>query len=331
MSLMLALVCVLAQDDPQATPDQKLQVRLSRAWEQTGPADPALLADAKASGSFGARYLGLLLQVRETLAQGKGHECVYQRIVTLSGSPGAVEHLKALAASFKAAVYCKDCNNGKVVCSQCQGKKRTEVKCLVCEGKGRVGAPGAVDKTQVTMKCRNCDGKAVFRDVRCPGCSGTGVNDCPSCLGSPWHDRACTVKECRNGRVPCSQCKGKGKVEVTCPTCQGRGRLNAPGAVNPGEVTQRCNDCDAKGVLKEKSPCPSCDTAIGIGWARCGVCRGEVGRAAVATPSAVYETESCAACGGKGWPQEGKAVACTKCLGLGVRIKPVSAPLRTLD
>ncbi len=328
MPFALLLLCVLAQDDLQGTSDQKLQARLSRAWERTGPPDPSLLSDATSSPSFGTRYVALLLQVRETLQHSRGHECTYQKIQALSGSggsPGAAEHLRALATSFKAAVYCRECKDGKVVCTQCQGRKRTELKCLVCEGKGRVGAPGALDKTAVTMKCRNCDGKAVFRDVRCPGCSGTGVNDCPGCLGSPWHDRACTVKECRNGRVPCPQCKGKAKVEVTCPTCQGRGRVNAPGAVNPGEVTQRCNDCESRGTLKDKAPCPSCDgSAVGIGWTRCEVCRADGHKAAVATLASVFEMEPCAACGGK-------SAGCAKCLGLGVRVKPASAPLKTLD
>ena len=329
MAIAVALLCVLLQDEPQGTPDQRLQWKLCRAFESE-KIDVALVADAKSSSNFGTRYAAALVQVKESLAAGKRHECTHQKLVTLGGPTDAVEHLRALAASYKAAVYCKDCTNGKVVCGQCNGKKRTEVKCLVCEGRGRVGAPGAVDKTAVTMKCRNCDGKQVFRDVRCPGCSGTGTVDCASCLGSPWHDRACSVKECRAGRVPCPQCKGKGKVEVTCPTCQGRGRVNAPGAVNPGEVTQRCNDCDSKGTLKDKAACPSCDgSAIGIGWARCEVCRGGDGhKDAGAAASAVFETESCAACSGKGWPS---GAACAKCLGLGVRIKPATAPTKTLD
>jgi DnaJ-class molecular chaperone len=133
------------------------------------------------------------------------------------------------------------------------------------------------------------------------------------------------VKECHAGRVPCATCKGKTKVEVTCPTCQGRGRVNAPGGVNPGEVTQRCNDCESRGILKEKAPCPSCEnSAVGIGWAKCGVCRGDGAHAAVATVDKVFETEPCAACAGKGWP-------CAKCHGLGVRIRPAAAPQKTLD
>jgi hypothetical protein len=228
MVITFAILFALSQNEPEGSPEQRLQWKLSKAFEQAGAVDASLIADAKSSPSFGTRYVALVVQIKEALGARGRHECTYQKIVTMSpngGPPGAAEHLRALATSFKAAVYCHDCKDGKVVCGQCQGKKRTDVKCLVCEGKGRVGAPGAVDKTAVTMKCRNCDGKQVFRDVRCPGCSGTGVVDCPGCLGSPWHDRACTVKECRGGRVPCSQCKGKGKVEVTCPTCQGRGQL----------------------------------------------------------------------------------------------------------
>lgn len=329
MAIAVALLCSLLQDEPQGTPDQRLHWKLCRAFESE-KIDASLIADARSSPNFDTRYAAALVQVKESLASGKHHEVAYQRLVTLGGPAGAAEHLRALAASLKAAVYCRECTNGKVVCGQCQGKKRTEVKCHVCEGRGRVGAPGAVDKTAVTMKCRNCDGKQVFRDVRCPGCSGTGAVDCPSCLGSPWHDRPCTVKECRNGRVPCPQCKGKGKVEVPCPTCMGRGRLNAPGAVNPGEVTQRCNDCDAKGILKDKANCPSCDgSAIGIGWVRCEVCRGGDGhKDSAMAPSTIFETESCPACGGRGWPS---GTSCPKCLGLGVRIKPATAPTKTLD
>ncbi|MBV8879934.1 MAG: hypothetical protein JO332_08230, partial [Planctomycetaceae bacterium] len=277
MTVILALLLALLQDDPQGSPDQRLQWKLTRALEQAGSVDPSLIADASASPSFGTRYAALVLQIRESVGTGRRHECTYQKVLGASpagGPRGAADHFRALAASYKAAVYCGDCKDGKVVCGQCQGKKRTEVKCPACDGKGRVGAPGAVDKTAVTMKCRNCDGKQVFRDVRCPGCAGTGAVDCASCSGSPWHDRACTVKECRAGRVPCATCKGKGRVEVTCPTCQGRGRVNAPGAVNPGEVTQRCNDCDSKGILKDKAPCPSCaGSASGLGWAPCDVCR----------------------------------------------------------
>lgn len=194
------------------------------------------------------------------------------------------------------------------------------MKCHACEGKGRVGAPGAVDKTQVTMKCRNCDGKSVFKDVRCPACSGTGIKDCPACLGSPWHDRACSVKECRNGRVPCSQCRGKGRVEVKCPSCQGRGRVGAPGAIDPSQVTQRCNDCDAKGVMKDRQPCPSCEgTSIGLGLQNCSVCRGGGRKASVAEVPAVFETEPC-----KGGP-------CATCYGLGVKIRPAGNPAKLPD
>lgn len=306
MNLLLALLPLLFQDEPQGN----------------------------APSTFAARYAAAVADLRETLDRGERHEACYQRMVRFSaegGPPGAADHLQALAASFKAAVYCRDCTNGKVVCAQCQGKKRAEVKCCACEGKGRVGAPGAVDKTAVTMKCRNCDGKAVFRDARCPSCSGTGLNECPTCLGSPWHDRGCMVKECRGGRVPCPQCRGKGKGEGICATCQGKGRVAAPGAIDPTQVTQRCNDCDGKGFLKDKPPCPNCEgSAVGIGYLKCAACK-EGRKAAVAPASAVFDTESCAACGGKGWPTEGKAAACPKCQGLGLRLKPASSPSKTLD
>ncbi len=255
---------------------------------------------------FPSRYQSLLEQIKQTLVRGSGHEACHQKILSMPCPPGASDQLRALAASFKAAVYCRDCKFGKVSCSQCGGKKRTEVKCHVCEGKGRVGAPGAVDKSQVTQKCRNCDGKAVFRDVRCPTCCGTGVNDCAQCLGSPWHDRACAAKECRNGRLACATCRGKGRIEPQCATCQGKGRVGAPGAIDPSQVTQRCNDCDAKGFLKEKQNCPDCNgSPVGMGFVKCTDC----GRKPpVADVSAVFDTEPCDPCG--------------SCFGLGFRIRP---------
>ena len=334
MNLLLALLPLLLQDEPQGTPEQRLQYRLARSFDPIERLDAALLGSAKNASSFGLRYVSAMVQLKDTLTRGDRHEACYQRISSLSaegGPAGTGDHLRALAAGFKAAVYCRDCTNGKVVCAQCQGKKRTEVKCFACEGKGRVGAPGAVDKTAVTMKCRNCDGKAVFRDARCPSCSGTGVNECPACLGSPWHDRACFVKECRTGRVPCPQCHGNGKGEGMCATCQGKGRVGAPGAIDPTQVTQRCNDCDGKGFHKDKPPCPNCEgSPVGIGYLKCSACK-EGRKASFAAPSAVFETEACASCGGKGWPAEGKAVACPKCQGLGVRLKPVASPFKTLD
>lgn len=330
---MILLLSLLLQAEPQGTPEQRLQYRLSRSFEPIERLDAALLASAKNASSFGLRYVSAMLQLKDALTRGDRHEACYQRLSTLSaegGPPGAGDHLRALAAGFKAAVYCKDCTNGKVVCAQCLGKKRAEVKCYACEGKGRVGAPGAVDKTAVTMKCRNCDGKAVFRDARCPSCSGTGLNECPTCLGSPWRDR-CSVKECKLGRVPCPQCQGKGKGEGRCGTCQGRGRIGAPGAIDPTQVTQRCNDCDGKGFSKDKPPCPNCEgSPVGIGYLKCAACK-EGRKNPIAPPSAVFETEPCGACGGGGWPEDGKGAACPKCQGLGVRIKPVSSPSKLLD
>ena len=316
MQVLLLLLCAGVQDD--------LQLKLARSFSQPDVVDPDLIAAGRSSSSFATRYVAAIVQIKDTLARGGPHERCHQALAALSGPPAAADHLKALAASFKDAMFCEECRNGKVVCGQCQGKKRTEVKCQVCEGKGRVGAPGAVDKSQVTQKCRNCDGKAVFRDVRCPSCSGTGLNDCPSCLGSPWHDRGCSVKECRSGRVPCPQCRGKGRVEATCPSCQGKGRVGAPGAVDPSQVTQRCNDCDGKGVLKDRPPCPTCDgSSVGMGFVKCAACR--EGRKASAAPlSSVFETDPCPECGGK-------TGACAKCFGLGVRIRPAAAPSKTLD
>ena len=110
---MIFLLCLFLQE-----PD--LQTRLARAWNQTGPADPAVLEAASSSADVGVRYVAALLQMRETLARGSGHERCHQRLSSLGGPSGA-----ALAASFKAAVYCRDCKFGKVSCAQCAGKNAT--------------------------------------------------------------------------------------------------------------------------------------------------------------------------------------------------------------
>ena len=80
---------------------------------------------------------------------------------------------------------------------------------------------------------------------------------------------------------------------MTCPTCQGRGRVNAPGGVNPGEVTQRCNDCDSKGILKDKAPCPACDgSALGIGCALPSLMKAT--RTSAFTSTSPFRRTSCA-------------------------------------
>lgn len=316
MTITAAILLSLFQQD--------LDARLARAFHQPEKADPSLLTSAKSSPSFGVRYVAALVQIKDTLTHGGKHEDCYRRLAGLStegGPKGAADHVRALAAGFKDAVCCKECKSGKVVCATCSGKKRADIKCPICDGKGRVGAPGAVDKSQVTQKCRNCDGKQIFRDARCSSCPGTGLNDCPGCLGSPWRDRPCALKECRIGRVPCGECRAQGKVEATCATCKGRGRVGAPGAIDPTQVTQRCNDCDGKGVHKEKQPCPSCSgSAVGLGYLKCGACGTDAKRAGIAPVSAVFETEPC--------PCDG---SCRLCFGLGVRIRPAAAPTRLLE
>jgi DnaJ-class molecular chaperone len=47
--------------------------------------------------------------------------------------------------------------------------------------------------------------------------------------------------------------------------------------------------------------------------------------------SQVFTTESCGTCNGTGWPEPEKAVPCSKCQGLGVRIKPTSDPFKTIE
>lgn len=332
---MIALfTAALLQAEPAGTADQVTHFKVAHAFREPERADGALEARAKNSSLFGARYAALLLEIRRSLETGTRHEATFMALAQASssgGPKGAAEHLRALALSFKKAVYCKECRDGKVTCPQCQGKRKVDIACKVCGGKGRVRAPGAAPGADVTHKCRNCEGRRILKGVGCPTCSQQGVADCGACLGKPWRDKRCAAKGCQNGRVTCPTCQGKGKVPATCGDCEGKGRVQAPGAVN-AVITQRCNPCDGKGVLKEPDPCPACSkSAIGIGLAPCA-CRGGENRVkAGASLADVFSTDPCAACSGKGWPDPKKAEACPRCLGLGVRVAPAADPSKRLE
>ncbi len=212
-------------------PDQILHHRLSRQFARPALEGEPPGAAGRSAAAFGARYAAVLLDVRHALARGERLQAAHAALLELpvSGGPrGAAEHLKALAASLKAPVFCKDCRNGQVACPQCQGKTRVDIDCGVCKGQGRVRASGAVAGADVTVKCRNCEGRKVFRDVGCPGCSKSGATACGSCKGKPWREGVCGVRECAGGRVPCGDCKGTGWKHFDCPVCQGKGRVRAP-------------------------------------------------------------------------------------------------------
>jgi len=286
-----------------------------------------------ASSSFGVRYAAMILQIRKTMERGAGFEATYNDIQTHTGSsapPGAEAHLKALKLSFRNAVRCKECKEGRIRCTGCDGKTRVDLPCQLCQGSGRTMAPGAVDGARVTQKCRNCDGKKVFKDVGCPTCSRSGYLPCTACAGRPWRDVGCGNVACRAGWTPCASCGRKGRVDAPCPDCNGTGRVTAPGAVEGARVTQKCRTCNENhGVFRLGAKCSDCD---GTGLVRCDTCKGKPGETKISIPlSEVFSTEPCHDCSGTGWPWAPLPVPCRACAGMGLRVRPSADPSKLLE
>src|SRR5437762_155561 len=194
MSLALAALCCLLQSDPDA-----LSQKIVGSFAEPEKIDPADESAARLSGSFGPRYATLLLDVHRCVARDGGNEAVFRSLTQFScagGPKGAADHVRALATSFKKAVYCRECKDGKIACGDCKGKGHVDqLKCAVCSGAGRVRPQGATGATDLSVKCRNCEGRGVFKDAGCPSCSKSGLRNCAACMGRPWHDRKCSVAE----------------------------------------------------------------------------------------------------------------------------------------
>jgi DnaJ-class molecular chaperone len=311
-----------------------LHYRIAKAYKQPEELDPSLNALARNSPNFGVRYAAMVAEIQRSLSRGSSYESTFSsltRVDAFGGPRGAREHLRTLALSFKAAVSCHECKAGKVTCGNCMGKTRVDVPCPECEGKGRVHAPGAVGNADVTQKCRNCEGKKVFRDAGCPVCKRTGQTNCAACNGRPWLDQRCSDPACRNANVPCPDCRGRGRKDLICPVCNGTGRTRAPGAVGDAVVLQKCRNCqEERGVFEGVQKCGTC---AGFGILKCEACKAMPGgRKSNPIPvAAVFTTDPCRDCGGNGWPLATIALACPSCLGLGVKVKPTSDPTKTLN
>jgi hypothetical protein len=337
MNTVVLLACVAFQSDPSGTPEQLMLYKLARRYNQPSQVDAPLESMGLASSNFATRYCAALVQLHRCVESGRGYESAYQRLLRLSGSAGperAADHLKALAASLKASVCCKDCKEGKVPCGTCQGKGRVDLPCNACKGAGRVRPSGAVGNTDASVKCRNCDGQRIFKNVTCPSCSRSGFTRCDSCKGKPWPDARCAIPECKEGRLPCPGCQGSGWQIVKCPFCEG-GRFRASGAAGNADVTVKCRNCEVNGQQGNgtlRTECSSCQRTGRVTCDTCGGAFGRKGGGSQGPPMAqVFTTESCGTCNGAGWPEPDKAVPCSKCRGLGVQIKPTSDPSKTLE
>ena len=322
------------------------------------PADPGEPAARPLTG-FALRYSTLLASIDRTLARGSGFEAMYKELLEASGASGGprgtAEHLKALAASLKDAVACRDCSGGKIGCERCGGKGRVDLDCSTCQGQGRVRASGAVGDADVTVKCRNCEGKRIFRGVTCPSCARAGKTTCATCRGNVWPSDRCPRPECNAGRTPCPTCSGAGVTMEKCPYCV-KGRVRAPGAVGNADVTMKCRNCEIDGQHGTGSFRQDCKTCSKTGKVTCTHCGGPFNRSKhaeareknksvetgskaapadlrekdkplefgsrVMVSNKVYTVEKCGDCSAKG---------CDRCLGIGWRIRPVSDPSRVMD
>ncbi|HXG59860.1 MAG TPA: FHA domain-containing protein [Planctomycetota bacterium] len=291
-------------------------------------------AAALRSSSFAVRYAALLVRLHRAFSEGTGYEAAYRALLEASpqgGPPSAREHVRALAESLKEAVYCTDCTGGRRTCPDCSGKGRRDRNCPVCEGRGRVRASGAVGNADVTVKCRNCEGLKIFRDVTCETCSRSGSILCPSCRGSPWREARCYADECRNGRIPCRSCRGRGWVSVPCPHCV-NGRVRPSGAVGDADVTTKCRTCSIDGYQGNGTLRKNCPDCRRNGWTTCPECGGAFskrrGGFRGVPLSRVFTAEPCR-CPTASGPQAPDL--CPRCLGLGVRLRPAKDPSKTLD
>jgi hypothetical protein len=133
-------------------------------------------------------------------------------------------------------------------------------------------------------------------------------------------------KECKNGKITCAGCQGKKRLDLKCPDCGGSGRIKAPGDAGSG-ATSRCNKCATTGVLKNQ-PCQPCSQT---GLAACTGCKGKSWKEGAVSPGEVLSADRCDACGGDGWPVANIAIPCSKCLGLGAKIKPAADPAKVLE
>lgn len=275
---------------------------------------------ARSSMAQGPRYAIEIFDITRVFNANQGYENAHRSLLgmTTASTPArAAEHFKALAESFKSAIYCHACKDGKVTCDQCQGKKRVDLSCPVCHGITWMQKPGAAGSTLI--RCTKCLGQGSFKNAGCPGCGQTGIINCPLCGGKPWRDG---FKGCKDCSI-CPTCKGHKQIEKDCAVCKGKGRV---GPYTAGIPTTTCDAC--KGFAVIKLACPECKES---GLAPCKHCGNGV-RDGKFRPKVedVYTASPCAVCGGKGFPLPNLAVPCEHCSGLSFIVLPALEPRKTL-
>jgi len=200
---------------------------------------------------------------------------------------------------------CDGCQGtGWVQCEPCSGTGLVSVRCPDCRN-GRIPNPRGNGTGKAV--CHDCGGDGK-RTVRCSRCAGSGEVICPNCRGSGTKTERCPrcngkgeiVTRIRaydnwgnviwvKARTTCTQCGGRGRVEVVCRVCDGDGKIVCPRCRGSGKGTVRCRSCAGRGyiVVPTTVPCPRCH---GTGWLqkKCEACAGRGSR-------------TCPDCGGKGY------------------------------
>ena len=179
-------------------------------------------------------------------------------------------------------ITCASCENGKVDCSFCEGKKFLQCGyclddngkstgtvpcehcnadgvpyCETCEGDGRVESG--------SESCMLCNGSGSVPGVQCYLCHGKGYylslgteHTCPDCYGTGYKHRKCIL------------CGGDGRSPIIkrCENCNGSGLLKGQKcSYCKGTHTQACSECKGEKVIA----CPTCKGTAKI---KCSKCKG---------------------------------------------------------
>jgi DnaJ-class molecular chaperone len=99
----------------------------------------------------------------------------------------------------------------------------------------------------------------------------------PSAMSDAVRSLAANLKkaaycgDCKDGRVPCAECKGKGKIDwLKCKICSGEGRYRPTNAVGATDLTVKCRNCDGHGGFRNVG-CAACSK---VGNRPCASCLG---------------------------------------------------------
>lgn len=127
-------------------------------------------------------------------------------------------------------VFCFACKDPALKCAVCRGSPgKISVPCPLCD-RGRLPCPAC--PRDAAAPCAACSGKGELpcgycADGRanwsCPSCGGAGYLGCGKCFGyCRYGSRSNTrefCSECKDGKNPCHDCRGKGTAKLEPGRC----------------------------------------------------------------------------------------------------------------